>query len=188
MTARLYDMPSDNKLTKQIVCERGLYASQISPALRPGCLLSIPNRPIVLSSTTNPGPLSAGAPTATRAIFGVHRSELGPLYLGSTKVGATRTCAPRSATGCAPKGRSQVGHFLHCSRTTGRQPLQTRAWPHAKRTSRGASSQMMHTRASSAAAAASAFDDRVFLSVRRSYRQPAAARAPRTAPRWRCRS
>jgi hypothetical protein len=27
-------------------------------------------------------------------------------------VGAPRTCVPRSATGCAPKGRSQVGHFL----------------------------------------------------------------------------
>ena len=59
--------------------------------------------------------------------------------MGSTKVGAPRTCLPRSATGCAPKGRSQVGHFLYCATTTGRQPLQTRAWPHAKRTSRGAS-------------------------------------------------
>ena len=76
-------------------------------------------------------------------------------YLGSTKVGAPRTCVPRSATGCAPKGRSQVGHFLYCATTTGRQPLQTRAWPHAKRTSRGASSQMMHTRASAASASAS---------------------------------
>ena len=79
--------------------------------------------------------------------------------MGSTKVGAPRTCVPRSATGCAPKGRAQVGHFLYCATTTGRQPLQTRAWPHAKRTSRGASSQMMHTRASSAAAATDDDDD-----------------------------
>eukprot|EP00964_Phaeocystis_antarctica_P015237 scaffold8418_cov65-Phaeocystis_antarctica.AAC.2 len=52
-----------------------------------------------------------------------------------------------------PVAASQVGHFLHCSTTAGRQPLQTRAWPHAKRTSRGASSQIMHSRASSATAA-----------------------------------
>jgi hypothetical protein len=88
---------------------------------------------------------------------GVHRASARDRpYLGSTKVGAPRTCVPRSATGCAPKGQSQVGHFLHCSTTTGRQALQTRAWPHAKRISRGASSQMMHTRASSATAAAAA--------------------------------
>eukprot|EP00964_Phaeocystis_antarctica_P039162 scaffold22396_cov56-Phaeocystis_antarctica.AAC.5 len=71
-----------------------------------------------------------------------------PDHFGSTNVGAVRTCAPCSATGCAPKTTSHVGHLRQRSTTSGRQPAHTVAWPHAKRTSRGASSQMMHRRTS----------------------------------------
>ena len=73
---------------------------------------SIPNpkqpKPLPNSNTCQPK-----SPAATRA------ARRPRLYLGSTKVGATRTCVPRSATGCAPKGRSQVGHFLYCPTTIG---------------------------------------------------------------------
>ena len=52
--------------------------------------------------------------TGTAPVSPPSPPELGrPSYLGSTKVGAPRTCLPRSATGCAPKGRSHVGHFLY---------------------------------------------------------------------------
>ena len=116
-------MPSDNRLQQSSA--RGLRKSNLPhPGLAARLYTQPPNSTQLYHPTPHPSLPELQLPRVPYSAFIV---QSWALYLGSTKVGATRTCAPRSATGCAPKGRSQVGHFLHCSTTAGRQPLQTRA-------------------------------------------------------------
>ena len=110
---------------QQIVCEvyASLFRSQIFRTKRkPGRSPLYPSQPPNNTQLYHPHqphtPLCPSLPLP-RVPYSAFIVQSWALYLGSTKVGATRTCAPRSATGCAPKGRSQVGHFLHCSTTAG---------------------------------------------------------------------